>query len=162
VRPDRLDQLRAHGHHRVERGHRLLEDHRDAVAPQGPHPRFGQAQQVGAAQPHRARRRAHVRGRRPMMASAVIDFPDPTRPRGQRSRRAPSAKESPGRGPRPARCGRDREALDGGRRRGRLGGPDGFGQGHSKTPGGSRRQPPIVQVHHLPRSAGRRQTDASM
>ncbi len=34
---DRLADLVAHGVHRVERGHRLLENHRDLAAPHLPH-----------------------------------------------------------------------------------------------------------------------------
>ena len=36
VRLDRLDHLRVDAQHRVERHHRVLEDHRDALAPQRP------------------------------------------------------------------------------------------------------------------------------
>jgi hypothetical protein len=37
VRTHRLGDLIAHGEHRIEAGHRLLEDHRDAAAAQAAH-----------------------------------------------------------------------------------------------------------------------------
>ena len=62
VQRQRLGDLVAAGEDRVERGHRLLEDHRDAVAARRLHLLVGQRQQVGAAEPiaagHDARRAA--------------------------------------------------------------------------------------------------------
>ena len=46
---DRFPQLRADGEHRIERGHRLLEDHRDAVAADAAHLGQRQREQVPAA-----------------------------------------------------------------------------------------------------------------
>ena len=46
VQAQRLDDLRAHGMHRIERGHRFLEDHRDLAAPDRAQLRRRQAHQV--------------------------------------------------------------------------------------------------------------------
>jgi hypothetical protein len=46
----RLGHLEADGQHRVEAGHRLLEDHRDVVAAHLAHRRLGQGQQVAVVQ----------------------------------------------------------------------------------------------------------------
>ena len=46
VQAQRLDDLRAHGMHRIERGHRFLEDHRDLAAPDRAQLRQRQAHQV--------------------------------------------------------------------------------------------------------------------
>jgi hypothetical protein len=51
-----LGDLPADAQHRVERGHRLLEDHRDAVAADAAHLLLAEAEQVAAAVAHRARR----------------------------------------------------------------------------------------------------------
>ncbi|MFK4694732.1 hypothetical protein ABIF42_000326 [Bradyrhizobium diazoefficiens] len=48
VQPHGLDDLVADPHDGIERRHRLLEDHGDAVAPDGAHLRFVQRQQIGA------------------------------------------------------------------------------------------------------------------
>ena len=48
VRPERLDQLVADGHHRVERAGGLLEDDGDAGAANAPHLGLGQGEEVGA------------------------------------------------------------------------------------------------------------------
>jgi hypothetical protein len=56
VLADRLGDLVARGEHRVQRGHRLLEDHRDiGAADAAHHPvgRAGQVEQVAAAAPER-------------------------------------------------------------------------------------------------------------
>ena len=45
---ERLHHLLADGEHRVERGHRLLEDHRDVAPADGAHLVFGQAEQVAS------------------------------------------------------------------------------------------------------------------
>jgi hypothetical protein len=52
-----LVDLLAHPHQRVERGHRLLEDHAEQPAAPGPHRVLGEAEQVAAAQFHGCRRR---------------------------------------------------------------------------------------------------------
>ena len=44
----RLGDLEADGQHRVEAGHRLLEDHRDVVAAHAPHRLFRQRQEIAA------------------------------------------------------------------------------------------------------------------
>ena len=46
VELQRLHQLVADGVDRVERGHRVLKDHRDVVAPDPPHLRVGELDQV--------------------------------------------------------------------------------------------------------------------
>jgi hypothetical protein len=46
VQEQRFADLPADGHDRVERGHRLLEDHRDVVAADGPHRRRFEGEQV--------------------------------------------------------------------------------------------------------------------
>ena len=61
--PDRLGQLGAHGQNRVQAGHRLLKDHRDAISPQSAHLWLGQGGQVHVAQMHRPARDLHC-GRR--------------------------------------------------------------------------------------------------
>ncbi len=85
---DRLDDLRADLHHRVEAGARLLEDHADAAAAHRPHPGLRQRQQV-------LRLRARPGRRRPCRfpaAGASAPAPScscrsPTRRPGRRSRR---------------------------------------------------------------------------
>ena len=54
VDDDRLGDLLAHGQHRVERGHRFLEHHGDAVAADAPHRRLVERQQVEAVEAHGA------------------------------------------------------------------------------------------------------------
>jgi hypothetical protein len=46
VQHHRLGDLLADGEHRVQRGHRLLEDHRDPVAPDAAHRLIGEVEQV--------------------------------------------------------------------------------------------------------------------
>jgi hypothetical protein len=65
VQLHRLGDLPAHGEHRVQRGHRLLEDHGDAVAANLAHLALAQLHQVGAAQPHGARVTPRRRGHQP-------------------------------------------------------------------------------------------------
>ena len=57
VDDDRLGDLVADGEHRVERGHRLLEDQRDAGAAHLPHLAFRERQQIASVEEHAARRR---------------------------------------------------------------------------------------------------------
>ena len=52
---DVLGDLRADGQHRVEAGHRLLEDHRDAMAAQALHRLFAERRQLLALEADRAR-----------------------------------------------------------------------------------------------------------
>jgi hypothetical protein len=49
-----LGDLPADAQHRVERGHRLLEDHRDAVAADGAHLALGECEKVAASVAHGA------------------------------------------------------------------------------------------------------------
>ncbi|MPL80475.1 hypothetical protein SDC9_26375 [bioreactor metagenome] len=77
---DRLAKLAPDRQHRVERGHRLLEDHRDAVAANGPHPALGQAGQVlalkadrpGADAQRGRRQQPHDRERGQRLARAAL------------------------------------------------------------------------------------------
>jgi len=46
--PDRLDELVTDGQDRIERGHRVLEDHRDVLAPHPLHLALGQGRQIPA------------------------------------------------------------------------------------------------------------------
>ncbi len=48
----RLGDLAAHREHRVQRGHRILEDHRDVLAPDTPQLPVGQLQQIPSFEPH--------------------------------------------------------------------------------------------------------------
>ena len=52
---DRLGDLAADGHHRIERGHRLLKDHRDGVAANAPQLGFRERRQIAALEPDLAR-----------------------------------------------------------------------------------------------------------
>jgi hypothetical protein len=79
VRFNRLDNLGADAHDRVQAGRRLLEDHRDAAAPHIAHAALGQGQQVLAVQPHGAAgdaavlgQQAHQRQRRHALAAAAL------------------------------------------------------------------------------------------
>src|SRR5277367_361048 len=60
---DVLGDLRADGQHRVEAGHWLLEDHRDAMAPQALHRLFAERGQLLALEADRARGDAAGLGR---------------------------------------------------------------------------------------------------
>ena len=66
VDPHRLGDLAADGHRRVQRGHRVLEDHGDVVAANLAHLLFGQLHELPADQAHRAAGRC---GRRSAAAS---------------------------------------------------------------------------------------------
>ena len=81
MRPDRFRELLADAQDRIERGHRLLEDHRDAIAADRPHP--GLSSVVSSVPPSLieppARRTAGF-GSRPISANAVIDLPEPDSP----------------------------------------------------------------------------------
>ena len=100
VQDQRLGDLLADGHHRIERRHRLLEDHRDLVAAHAAHLFFADLQEVAAAELDRARDDAarrigdepHQRQRRHALAAARIRPRSPAsrpRRRGSRRRRPP-------------------------------------------------------------------------
>ena len=80
MQPNRLGDLVADPHHRVERGHRLLEDHRDAVAADRAHLGLVEAEQVGAFERHaaaddparRIRHQPHDRQRGDALAAAGL------------------------------------------------------------------------------------------
>ena len=66
MRADRLDELPFDRHDRVQRGHRLLEDHRDIAAAHAPHGGFGQRRKFPAGKRNRARHDArHVARQEP-------------------------------------------------------------------------------------------------
>src|SRR5215213_6831305 len=54
VQAEHFGDLVADPHHRIERGHRLLKDHRDPISPDLAHFGLGEAEQIGAFQRHRA------------------------------------------------------------------------------------------------------------
>ena len=56
VHGQRFGNVRADAHHRIERGHRLLEHEPDAGAAHAPHLAFGQRQQVAALEQRSVRR----------------------------------------------------------------------------------------------------------
>ena len=76
MQDERLGDLRADPVQRVQRGHRLLKDHRDPVAAQAPHRLFGEAHEFAPLEPDRAAdpralgREAHQRQRRHRLAGA--------------------------------------------------------------------------------------------
>ena len=79
--PEHLGDLPAHREHRVERGERVLEDHRDLRAPDLAAPLLRDLQHVLAAK--RISPPVTKPGgvsRMPMMACAVTDFPEPDSP----------------------------------------------------------------------------------
>jgi hypothetical protein len=79
VTQNRLDDLVADSEARIERGHRLLEDHRQPVAPQVAQGLIGDLQQIHAVEADRAcylrgvlRQQAHDRERRHALAAAGL------------------------------------------------------------------------------------------
>ena len=80
MQQDRFGDLIAHGKHRVERGHRLLEYHRDVAAAQPAHPRGIGADQLFALKPYRTaddppgrlRDQTHDRKRRDRLAATRL------------------------------------------------------------------------------------------
>ena len=81
MQPHRLADLLADGQHRVQAGHRLLEDHRDRVAADVAHLRLGQRQQIAALEADAARRScpaAPAISRR--IDIEVTDLPQPDSP----------------------------------------------------------------------------------
>src|ERR1019366_3517284 len=76
-----LGDLTANRQHRVQRRHRLLEDHRDAIAADPPHRLFRQVQKIGASIAHRAgvaarRSRHEAHDRQSSHALAAARFAD--------------------------------------------------------------------------------------
>ena len=80
MQDQRLGDLRADAMQRVQRRHRLLKDHRDAVAAQAPHLGFAGAGKVAPLEADRAARLCAPSGSRPISASAVIVLPEPDSP----------------------------------------------------------------------------------
>ena len=80
MRADRLGELAADGQDRIERGHRLLEDHGDVGAAQPPHLALGQRRELAPGEPHlaagdprhRFRQEPHDRQRRHRFAGAGL------------------------------------------------------------------------------------------
>ena len=72
------------GEHRIERAHRLLEDHADPPSPNGPHCGFGQLQQIAPLEPdlpgraERSHRQQAENGEASdgLAAAALADYPD--------------------------------------------------------------------------------------
>ena len=81
VGADRLDELLADLVERVQRGQRVLEDHRDVVAPDRAQLVFGQRHEVAARRTGSARRcRAPWRRVRPSVVSEETVLPEPDSP----------------------------------------------------------------------------------
>jgi hypothetical protein len=80
VTPDCLDQLISDGNDRIERCHRILEDHRDVLAPHPLHLSVGQGSEVTAHEADgtadnpcgRFRQQAHHRQRRERLATSGL------------------------------------------------------------------------------------------
>ena len=81
MRLEGLDDLVAHPHHRVERGHRLLEDHADLAAAQVLHRLLVEAR-AGRGRRAGSRRQSGFTafGSSPITAWAIIDLPEPDSP----------------------------------------------------------------------------------
>ncbi len=120
MRLEHLGDLVADPHHRVERGHRLLEDHADLAAAHVLHRGLVEREQVAPVEPDRARRPASPPcGSRPITACAIIDLPEPDSPTTQsispaaiaarrprpRSARSASRRQGERRGSRSTRTG---------------------------------------------------------
>ena len=81
MQADGLDDLLAHGLHRIEAGHRLLEDHRDRIAANGAHLALRQVEEIAAFQPDlAAAMRPGGLGTSRMIDSDVTDLPQPDSP----------------------------------------------------------------------------------
>ena len=78
-----LVDLLAARHHRIERGHRLLEDHRHARAAQLAQPRLGRGEQVLALEQDLAARGFSALASRPITVKAITDLPEPDSPTRQ-------------------------------------------------------------------------------
>ncbi len=101
VRPDRLGELGADPGDRVQRGHRVLQDHRQVAAPHPAELAVAQPEQLLPVQPHRAlhhgraRQQAHDRQRGHGLAAAgLADDPEHLAP-AQRERQAPDRVHHP-------------------------------------------------------------------
>ena len=101
VRAHRLGDLVADGEHRVQAGHRLLEDHRDAVAADVAHPREREIEQVLPVEYDLAGGDAPRRGTRRITDSDSTDLPQPLSPTMPRVGREP--RKGPRRRPRQLR-----------------------------------------------------------
>ena len=81
VRREHLVDLVAAAHHRIQRRHRLLEDHRHARAAQRPQPRLVDGEQVLAGeQDFAVRSPCRPAGSRPIVACAMTLLPEPDSP----------------------------------------------------------------------------------
>ena len=88
-----LGDLIADAHHGIESGHRFLEDHGDARAAQLAHGVVGKLVDCGCCRFRKQNLAGNVAwgGSRRMMASEVMDFPEPDSP--TRPRTSPGAME---------------------------------------------------------------------
>ena len=78
---ERLHDLQADPEHRIERGHRLLEDHGDLAAADAAHLLVGELEQLAAVEADGAlRMRAGAWRQQRMTASAETDLPEPDSP----------------------------------------------------------------------------------
>ncbi len=78
---DLLGHLPADGHHRIERRHRVLEDHGDVAAAPPAHRLRRLLQQINAVEKDAAAGgRRHRAADRPITAWAVSDLPEPDSP----------------------------------------------------------------------------------
>ncbi len=149
VQPQRLGDLSPDRLQGIERGHRLLEDHRDAVAAPSAELGIGQAEELLPVEPHRAgRKRAlgqqpHQGQRRHRLAAA--GFADDAEDAAALEREADAAQH----GERPARTGQldaeigDREQRHQRRRRRR-------GSRRSRSPSPSRLRPSTASTMARP------------
>ena len=80
MRADRFRHLRRRPVHRIEAAHRVLEDHRDAIAAQRAHFGLVERQQVAAVERAPFRRPTRPAAAGPAATVAVSDFPEPLSP----------------------------------------------------------------------------------
>ena len=104
---DRLGQLVANRHDRVQGGHRFLKDHRDAVAAQGAHLAFGQPGQLGPTQPHRPGTDCNVWRQQPHDRQRGDGFPRPAFPGNRQGFPPAQVKRQPAHQGLQPRLGRD-------------------------------------------------------
>jgi hypothetical protein len=76
----RLGDLEADGEAGIERGHRLLEDHRHVLADDAGAAGGTEGEQVGAGEPQASAVTRPSRASRPMTASMETDLPEPDSP----------------------------------------------------------------------------------
>ncbi len=95
MQPQGLADLAPDGQHRVERGHRLLEDHADGVAADAAHLALGQAEEVAALEPDRAGEPRRRLGQSRRIDIEVTDLPQPDSPTIASVSPARIAKETP-------------------------------------------------------------------